>query len=111
MLKGLGAEVDVAVNGSEVLDSLKSNGPFDIILMDMQMPVMGGIEATKAIRLVDKWQDLPIIALSANTFDEDRRKCIDAGMQDFVSKPIYKDDILKAITTNLANVKTSSSSN
>ena len=111
MLKGLGAEVDVAVNGSEVLDSLKSNGPFDIILMDMQMPVMGGIEATKAIRLVDKWQDLPIIALSANTLDEDRIRCIDAGMQDFVSKPIYKDDILKAITTNLANVKTSSSSN
>ena len=111
MLKGLGAEVDVAVNGSVVLDMLNSNGPFDIILMDMQMPVMGGIEATKAIRLVDKWQDLPIIALSANTLDEDRIRCIDAGMQDFASKPIYKDDILKAITTNLANVKTSSSSN
>jgi signal transduction histidine kinase len=100
--------VDVAENGQEAVDKIKayenqawdSNKafPYDIVLMDMMMPVMDGLEATRAIRkLNDKVKDIPIIALTANAIKEETQKCYDAGMYDFVTKPFDTNVLLKKI--------------
>ena len=86
MLKKLGYTVDIANNGLEVLAMLEKQF-YDIILMDMQMPEMDGITATKIIRQTNQPQPW-IIALTANALEEDRQICLDAGMNDFVAKPI-----------------------
>jgi CheY-like chemotaxis protein len=74
-----------ARNGQEAVELVESEHP-DIVLMDMKMPVMDGLEATRQIRA--KNPDLPVIALTANAFDSDRQRAIDAGCNDFVSKPV-----------------------
>jgi signal transduction histidine kinase/CheY-like chemotaxis protein len=88
LLEKLGYEVTVANNGVEVLDALDRAG-FDLVLMDMQMPVMDGIEATRAIRAreADGRQRLPIVALTANASASDRDHCLATGMDDYLAKP------------------------
>ena len=87
ILQDLGLQVTVASNGREALQQTE-NKLFDLILMDMQMPVMDGLEATREIRRGGLCRNVPILALSANVFIEEQRRCLDAGMNDFVSKPI-----------------------
>jgi len=89
-LRGMGFEVDLAVNGKEAIEKFKQN-PYDLILMDIQMPVMDGITATRKIRQLE--QDLKtekpvqIIAITANSLKDDRQKCLEAGMNEYISKP------------------------
>ncbi|NES71336.1 MAG: response regulator, partial [Okeania sp. SIO2D1] len=97
LLERIGYRADIAANGIEVLDALK-RVPYDAILMDVQMPQMDGIEATRRIH-----QDYPeekrpwIIAMTANAMQGDRDKCLNAGMDDYVTKPIRRDRLVEAL--------------
>ena len=87
LLHGAGLTVDTAVDGREALDRVQTQ-PYDLILMDLQMPRMNGLEATRAIRKLPTWVHKPIVAMTANAFDEDRHACEEVGMSDFVAKPV-----------------------
>jgi CheY-like chemotaxis protein len=116
MLSSLGMSVEVAVNGLEALNAVQRCGGvtsgggggvtsdtagapgdtgFDIILMDMAMPVMGGVEATRAIRAAG--HRLPIVAMTANASDKDRDECADSGMDGFLSKPVLREQLARAL--------------
>jgi len=87
MLKTIGIQMDLATNGQEAYQLVKDK-QYDLVFMDCQMPVMDGYEATRLIRqLPDNKRDLPIVALTANALSDDRQKCLDVGMNDFLSKP------------------------
>ena len=105
LLERRGYRVTLANNGAEAVDQFEKQR-FDLILMDMQMPVMGGIEATEAIRsremrrswvVSEEFRSVCIIAMTANAMDGDRDRCLAAGMNDYVSKPIKPDDLYAAI--------------
>jgi two-component system sensor histidine kinase/response regulator len=87
LLKGAGLEVETADNGRIAVEKVEGGG-FDLVLMDMQMPVLDGLEATRQIRLQPGNRTLPILAMTANAFEEDRQACMAAGMNDFVGKPL-----------------------
>lgn len=87
LLSSVNIEVVTAEDGAQALERL-GEGSFDLVLMDVQMPVMDGIECVRAIRRDPSLEGLAVIALTANAFREDREKCLEAGMDDFVSKPV-----------------------
>ncbi len=94
MLKKLGHTVTLAENGRQALEALQqSGGAFDIVLMDCQMPVMDGYEATRNIRANPEWRDLPVIAVTANVMQGDRDDCLESGMNDYMTKPYNRADL------------------
>jgi PAS domain S-box-containing protein len=96
MLEDLGCEVDIAADGTEALERARSRH-FDLILMDMQMPKMDGLAATRAIRALPGHERTPILALTANAFADDRQRCLEAGMNGHVAKPVTPLTLAKAL--------------
>ena len=94
ILDDYNALTDSANNGQEAIDKIKDNN-YDLVLMDINMPVMGGIEATNVIREFNK--DIKIIALTANVLEGDRQRFIDAGMNDYLSKPLVLEDLERVL--------------
>jgi CheY-like chemotaxis protein/HPt (histidine-containing phosphotransfer) domain-containing protein len=106
MLREFDASISVASNGAEAVQSARDFS-YDVILMDMQMPEMSGIEATRAIRSHGGPQaGVPIVALTANAYPEDVKACLDAGMNSFVAKPVRKSALADAILRALTPVPT-----
>jgi PAS domain S-box-containing protein len=94
LLHAVGLQVDVAVNGKKAAEMATANA-YNLILMDMQMPIMDGVTATRAIRAAERGSGrcTPILAMTANAFSEDRRRCLEAGMNDHVAKPVDPQDL------------------
>ena len=92
MLVKLGCEVIVAAHGAEALDQLELRD-FDLVLMDCNMPVMDGYEASRQIRRSGRWPQLPIVALTANAMSEERERCRAAGMSDYLAKPFRREEL------------------
>lgn len=101
ILEDAGYTVDVASNGAEAVEKVRNsaNAPYDLILMDIQMPVMDGIEAAKAIRAMPDphLASLPIVAMTANAFEEDRQRVLSAGMNGHLGKPIDLDELFSTL--------------
>ena len=101
MVQSLDVELTIAETGQEALDDARAN-TFDMVFMDMRMPVMDGLAATRAIRaLGGPWASIPIIALTANAFADDVKLCRDAGMNDFIAKPLRKQMLLQTMARHL----------
>ncbi len=101
MLRGVGLEVDVADNGQIAVNSVEARlaeqRPYDLVLMDMQMPVMDGVTASRLLRETHSAQTLPIVAMTANAMRADRDRCLEAGMNGFVTKPINPEALWQAL--------------
>lgn len=110
VLKDAGYLVDTASDGSIAYEKIKQSKPgdYDLILMDIQMPVMDGYHATRAIRQMDDpiLAGIPIIAVSANTFEEDKRKALESGMNAHLGKPLDTSQLYKLIRKFLSDVNT-----
>jgi len=96
LLQAEGFEVDIAGNGALAIAMLAS-ADYDLVLMDMQMPVMDGLTATRALRADPRWHELPVVAMTANAMAGDRDACLAAGMNDHVAKPIEPKDLWAAL--------------
>jgi two-component system, sensor histidine kinase and response regulator len=97
MLENLGHTVEVAINGAEALEAVKT-GNFQLVLMDIQMPVMNGVEAAIAIRKLDGDCGLiPVIAMTANAMHGDREQYLSAGMDDYLAKPIILTELAQKV--------------
>ncbi len=96
MLEQMGYRADLASNGLEAIESLERQ-PYDVVFMDVQMPEMDGLEATRKIRLMPAFTQPRIVAMTANAMQGDREMCIDAGMDDYISKPIRPNELVDVL--------------
>ncbi len=96
LLEDFGPAIDIAENGAQAVE-LAGRQTYDLILMDMQMPVMDGVAATRRIRALPGGREVPIVALTANAFADDRARCLAAGMTDFASKPVDPDNFAASV--------------
>ena len=105
LLEDAGASVDTAENGKIAFDMFRNapSGTYQVILMDCMMPVMDGFETTKAIRGLESSEaiNIPIIAMTANAFSDDVKKCLDAGMNDHLAKPFEIEKVVKTIRKHI----------
>ncbi|MCX8068999.1 MAG: response regulator, partial [Thermodesulfovibrionales bacterium] len=101
ILKDVGIIVDIANTGLEAYEIVKNGGPYDLILMDIQMPVMDGYDAVRKIRTLENMDKIPIIAMTAHALKEERDKCIDAGMNDHLAKPINPEELYDCLLKHL----------
>ena len=97
LLRRAGMEVVLAENGREALDKLANEGPFDGVLMDCQMPVMDGYDATRELRRNKEWRHLPVIAMTASALAEDRERALASGMNAHITKPIHIESMLRTM--------------
>ena len=93
ILEGFGVKVTVADNGAQAVEMVR-HGDYGLVFMDMQMPVLDGLDATREIRKLPGRSALPIVAMTANAMIEDRARCLAAGMNDHLSKPVEPDELL-----------------
>jgi signal transduction histidine kinase/CheY-like chemotaxis protein len=102
ILRKQGFHIDVANDGREALTKLEaSGGDYHLVLMDIQMPVLDGLETTRAIRRDPRWQNLPIIAMTAHAMNGDRERCLQAGMNAYISKPVQPAHLVSMVETHL----------
>jgi two-component system, sensor histidine kinase and response regulator len=107
ILERAGASVTIAGNGHEAVQAvLQAEHPFDLVLMDIQMPVMDGFQATSLIREEASGEALPIIAMTANALSDERERCIAAGMSDHIAKPIDLDELFQVLNKWLGRART-----
>lgn len=103
LMELMGCNVDIAEDGAQTIDKYNSND-YDVIMMDVQMPEMDGYQVTKAIRKIEESKEkryTPIIAMTANALPGDDKKCLDAGMDDYISKPVKGEYLQKILTKYL----------
>jgi CheY-like chemotaxis protein/HPt (histidine-containing phosphotransfer) domain-containing protein len=97
-----GIEVDVVSSGVEALEALEKRGnAYDLVIMDIQMPAMDGITAARRIRLNEKWRDLPIVALTAHAMQGDRERCLAAGMNGYLAKPVVPGVLIETVRSHI----------
>ncbi len=96
-IMGYGLDVDMSKNGQEAVNILQEDDSYELILMDIMMPVMDGFEATKRIRKMDHYRNVPIIALTAKAMPQDRDKCLEAGASEYLTKPVDFDKLMSLL--------------
>ena len=109
-LKNMGCSVDIASNGMEAVQKFNAKS-YDLVLMDVQMPKMNGFEATEIIQLTNKNKSVPIVGLTANAFADDRKKCIQSGMKDVITKPFRKSTFARKVSYWLTNKEATQNNN
>jgi signal transduction histidine kinase len=97
VLRKRGFYIELANDGQEALTKLEKSAAFDLVLMDVQMPVLDGLEATRIIRKEPRWKQLPIIAMTAHAMNGDKERCLEAGMSGYISKPVHPSLLLSTV--------------
>jgi signal transduction histidine kinase len=97
VLRKRGFSIELANDGQEALNKLEKCASFDLVLMDVQMPVLDGLEATRLIRRESRWQGLPIVAMTAHAMNGDKERCLEAGMNGYISKPVQPSLLLSTV--------------
>mgnify|MGYP003335873458 FL=1 len=100
VLGELGLQVEIAGSGREAISMVRTSA-FDLVLMDVQMPEMDGLATTRALRSLPEGKVIPIIAMTASALEEDSERCLAAGMDAFLSKPIDEERLIEVVTTTM----------
>lgn len=103
VLRKQGYDIELAGDGKQALAKLEKGAKFDLVLMDVQMPCLDGLEATRQIRKDERWKALPIVAMTAHAMVGDKERCLEAGMTGYMSKPVHASDLIALVEEYLAN--------